>query len=43
MGFKACAPDTCVYAHEERQILAVTHVGDFLILGTKDMLEWVYQ
>ena len=43
MGFQACKTDGCVYAHKEKDVVAVTHVDDFMLSGTRGHLEEVRQ
>ena len=42
LGFRALASSPCTYAHDERGVLVVAHVDDFLLCGERSQLEWVY-
>ena len=43
MGFQPCVSDPCVYHNTEMDVTVVTHVDDFLLLGSDRMLREVHR
>ena len=40
MKFKECVTQPGIYFHEDRHLQVVSHVGDFLCVGSKQSLRW---
>ena len=43
LGFEMNEIHPCVFYHSERDMLAVTHVDDFLVSGNRSDLKWLYK
>lgn len=43
LGFRRSSLQPSVYVHEQKEMMLVVHVDDFLISGDEDALVWVYE